>query len=107
MKKENKLKISFIGGNSYDVTGSMILIEWNKRKILLDSGLIQGGTILQDYKDNRAMLTKNKLKDIEFLFVGERHIDHTGNIPYIIKLNPNCRIITPIKTKKIPFNSII
>lgn len=101
MKKENKLKISFIGGNSYDVTGSMILIEWNKRKILLDSGLIQGGTTLQDYKDNRAMLTKNKLKDIEFLFVGERHIDHTGNIPYITKLNPNCRIITPIKTKKI------
>ena len=101
MKKENKLKISFIGGNSYDVTGSMILVEWNKRKILLDCGLIQGGTTLQDHNDNKNMLTKNKLKGIEYLFVGERHIDHTGNIPYIVKTNPNCRIITPIKSKKI------
>lgn len=101
MKKENKLKLSFIGGNAYDVTGSMILVEWNKRKILLDCGLIQGGTTLQDYKDNKNMLTKNKLKDIDYLIVGERHIDHTGNIPYIVKTNPSCRIITPVKTRKI------
>lgn len=101
MKKENKLKLNFIGGNAYDVTGSMILVEWNKRKILLDCGLVQGGTTLQDYKDNKNMLTKNKLKDIEMVIVGERHIDHIGNIPYITKINPNCKVITPIKTKKI------
>ena len=101
MKKENKLKISFIGGNSYDVTGSMILDEWNKRKILLDCGLIQGGTTLQDYRDNKNMLTKNKLKNIEYVIVGERHIDHIGNIPYITKTNYDCKVITPAKTKKI------
>ncbi len=101
MKKENKLKINFIGGNSYDVTGSMILVEWNKRKILLDCGLVQGGTTLQDYRDNKNMLVKNKLKDIEYVIVGERHIDHIGNIPYITKTNPNCKVITPIKSKKI------
>jgi metallo-beta-lactamase family protein len=101
MKKENKLKISFIGGNSYDVTGSMILVEWNKRKILLDCGLIQGGTTLQDYRDNKNMLTKNKLKNIEYIIVGERHIDHIGNIPYITKTNYDCKVITPAKTKKI------
>ena len=101
MKKENKLKLNFIGGNAYDVTGSMILVEWNKRKILLDCGLVQGGATLQDYKDNKTMLTKNKLKDIEMVIVGERHIDHIGNIPYITKINPNCKVITPIKTKKI------
>lgn len=101
MKKENKVKISFIGGNAYDVTGSATLVEWNDKRILLDCGLIQGGTILQDYKDNKNLLTKNKLKNIDVVIVGERHADHTCNIPYITKINPDCRVITPIKTKKI------
>lgn len=100
-KKNDKLKISFVGGNSYSVTGSATLIEWNDRHILLDCGLIQGGTTLQDYKDNKNLLTKNKLKNVDTIIIGERHADHSCNIPYITKINPNCRVITPIKTKKI------
>lgn len=100
-RKKQQIKISFIGGNSYDVTGSMTLIEIEDKRILLDCGLIQGGTVLQDYKDNKNMLTKNKLKDIDVVIVGERHIDHIGNLPYITKVNGNCRIIAPLKSKKI------
>lgn len=101
MKKDTKLKISFIGGNAYDVTGSATLIEWNDRHILLDCGLIQGGTTLQDYKDNRNMLTKNKFKKIDTVIIGERHADHSCNIPYITKVSPECRVITPLHTKEI------
>lgn len=100
-KKDDKVHISFIGGNAYDVTGSATLIEWNDRHILIDLGIIQGGTVLQDYKDNKRLLTKNKLKNIDMVIVGELHADHTCNLPYITKANKDCRIITPIKHKKI------
>lgn len=99
--KDGNLKVSFIGGNSYDVTGSAILLEWADRHILLDCGLIQGGTVLQDYKDNRNFLTKNKFKNIDMIIIGELHADHSCNIPYVTKVNPYCRIITPIHHKKI------
>jgi predicted metal-dependent RNase len=37
-KKQNQIRISFVGTNSIDVTGSMILIEMNNYKILLECG---------------------------------------------------------------------
>lgn len=100
-KKDDKLKISFIGGNADDVTGSATLLEWNDRHILIDCGLIQGGTTLQDYRANKKMLTQNKLKHVDTVIVGELHADHTCNIPYITKINKDCKVITAKNHKNI------
>jgi predicted metal-dependent RNase len=40
-KKKNNVKIRFCGGNSQNVTGSMIHITTDNYNILLDCGLVQ------------------------------------------------------------------
>lgn len=51
-KKKDKIKVNFTGNNAIDVTGSQIYIEMQDYKILLECGLVQGGTVLEDYRNN-------------------------------------------------------
>ena len=51
-KKINQVKVKFLGGNSFDVTGSMTLIETNNKKILFEAGLFQSNSLKEDYKFN-------------------------------------------------------
>ena len=53
-KKKGKIKVSFIGTNSTDVAGSCTHIEMENFQILLECGLTQGGTVLEDYRINSA-----------------------------------------------------
>ena len=46
-KKKTKVKISFIGNNSVNVTGSMILIETEYKTILLECGMIQNSNSIK------------------------------------------------------------
>lgn len=95
-KKKDKVTVEFIGNNSTSVTGSATLISFDDRKILFECGGIQEGkTTLDNYKLNRNQMSKIKAKDIDMVIGGHfMHYDHGGNVPALLKQNPDIRIIT-------------
>ena len=75
------MKLSFLGG-ARTVTGSMHLIEVNNQRVLLDCGLFQG---------RRAEMERRNL-NLPFeahcanaLILSHAHIDHSGNIPNLVR----------------------
>ena len=58
-KKKEKIKVAFVGNNAIDVTGSQTYIEMTNYKILLECGLVQGGTVLEDYRANTKKWCNN------------------------------------------------
>ena len=99
-KKKTKVKISFIGNNSVNVTGSMILIETEYKNILLECGMIQSSNSIKDYKDN-AKHFPFKTKNLDYVFINHSHIDHMGLLPKLIKYGFNGKIITTDITAKL------
>ena len=75
------MKLQFWGATR-TVTGSMHLIEVNGSRILLDCGLFQG---------KRALSYERNLNfpfdpaQIDALVLSHAHIDHSGNIPNLVK----------------------
>ncbi len=75
------MQISFHGA-AREVTGSMHLIEVNDRRILLDCGLYQG---------RRADTYQRNLNfpfdpaSIDAVVLSHAHIDHSGNLPNLVK----------------------
>ncbi len=75
------MRISFYGA-ARTVTGSQHLIEVNGKRILLDCGLYQG-------KRAEANLRNRNLpfdpKSVDIMVLSHAHIDHSGNIPNLVK----------------------
>ncbi len=75
------MRITFWGA-AQEVTGSMHLIEVNGQRILLDCGLFQG---------RRADTYERNLhfpfdpSDITAVVLSHAHIDHSGNLPNLVK----------------------
>lgn len=75
------MKLTFHGATR-EVTGSMHLLEVNGRRILLECGLYQG---------RRADTYKRNLNfpfdpaSIDTLILSHAHIDHSGNVPNLVK----------------------
>lgn len=98
-KVKNKVRISFVGENAKEVTGSSILIEYNDKKILVENGLYQGkGSLLEQYKINNKHFPY-KVKEIDYLIVLHSHMDHVGLIPKMFKFENKCKIISPVGLK--------
>lgn len=75
------MKISFDGA-AQTVTGSQHLLQVNGRQILLDCGLFQGRRA-DTYTRNRQ-LPFNPAK-LDAVFLSHAHIDHSGNLPNLVK----------------------
>ena len=75
------MKITFHGA-AKTVTGSQHLLEVNGKRILLDCGLFQG-TRKEAFELNRTGFSAGK--DIDCLILSHAHIDHSGNIPSLVK----------------------
>ena len=75
------MRISFLGA-ARTVTGSMHLIEANDKLILLDCGLFQGRRE-EAAKKNRELRVKPER--LHAVVLSHAHIDHSGNIPTLIK----------------------
>lgn len=75
------MKITFHGA-ARTVTGSQHLVEVNGRSILLDCGLYQGKR--QDAFDRNRHLPFEAGK-IDVMVLSHAHIDHSGNIPNLVK----------------------
>lgn len=95
-KKKKEISIEVIGGNAEGVTGSCTKINFNKRTILFELGMIQDfNTTLENYKANCAIFNNIKSKDVEMVIVGHLHQDHIGMLPMLYARGSNAKIIVP------------
>jgi metallo-beta-lactamase family protein len=76
------MRITFHGAAG-TVTGSQHLIEVNDHRILLDCGLFQGKR-KEAFERNRQFPEYDP-KSIDVLILSHAHIDHSGNIPSLVK----------------------
>jgi metallo-beta-lactamase family protein len=90
------MKIQFLGA-AREVTGSKHLITLdNGKKILLDCGMYQGKGMETDSMNRSLGFIP---AEIDFLILSHAHIDHSGLIPYIVKLGFTGKIITTHATR--------
>ncbi len=82
------MKIHFLGA-ARTVTGSQILIEVNGSKILMECGFFQGKRA-DTYHFNQNF--QFSPKDIDAVLLSHAHIDHSGNIPNLVKQGFSNRI---------------
>jgi len=75
------MKIHFHGA-AQTVTGSMHLLEINGRKLLLECGLFQGKR-KETYHRNRNF--PFDCQALDAVILSHAHIDHSGNLPHLIK----------------------
>lgn len=75
------MKIQFFGA-AQTVTGSQHLLSINGKKILLDCGLYQGKR-KEAFEINRNFPFKPS--EVDVLVLSHAHIDHSGNIPQLVK----------------------
>ena len=75
------MKIKFLGATK-SVTGSMHILECNGKKILIDCGLFQGRREESNYRNKNFPFDP---KSIERVVLSHAHIDHSGNLPNLVK----------------------
>ena len=75
------MNITFYGA-ARTVTGSMHLLQVGQHKILLDCGLYQGRR-QESYKRNRNFPFSPA--DLDAVILSHAHIDHSGNLPNLVK----------------------
>ncbi len=90
------MKITFIGA-AQTVTGSAHLIETENVKFLLDSGLYQGKR-KHAFELNRQFDLFDP-KEIDFMILSHAHIDHSGNIPTLVKKGFRGHVFTTFATR--------
>ena len=89
------MKITFHGA-AKTVTGSQHLLEVNGKRLLLDCGLFQGKR-KEAFELNRTGFCAGK--DLDCLILSHAHIDHSGNIPCLVKKGFNGDIICTSATR--------
>ena len=89
------MKLTFCGA-ARTVTGSQHLLEVNGQRILLDCGLFQGHRF-DTYARNQSFLYDPKTVDV--LVLSHAHIDHSGNIPNLVKHGFNGDIVCTSATR--------
>lgn len=75
------MRIQFLGA-VHTVTGSKHLLEVNGSRLLLDCGLFQGRR-KEFFQRNRRF--EFRPQDIDVLLLSHAHIDHSGNIPSLVR----------------------
>jgi metallo-beta-lactamase family protein len=75
------MKVQFWGA-AQTVTGSMHMVHHNGKKILLDCGLYQGKRKIA-FERNRNL--PFEAKEVDLVILSHGHIDHTGNLPSLVK----------------------
>jgi metallo-beta-lactamase family protein len=75
------MDITFIGA-ARTVTGSLHLFEYKKQKFLLECGMFQG------HREEAERINSTfpfKPKDIKAVILSHAHIDHSGNLPNLVR----------------------
>lgn len=72
------MKLTFIGA-AHEVTGSCHYLEACGKHILIDCGMEQGPDLYENQEIPRTPC------DIDFVLLTHAHIDHSGNLPLLVK----------------------
>lgn len=75
------MRLTFYGATQ-NVTGSMFLIEHNEKRILVECGLYQGKRSVSEEMNRKFPFIPS---EIDKLLISHAHIDHSGNIPNLVK----------------------
>lgn len=75
------------------VTGSMIFIETEDHKILVDAGLHQSNCKYDDFIINKRKYKEFKAKEIDYIFISHNHSDHFCLLPKLYKEGCRAKII--------------
>ena len=75
------MRITFYGA-AQTTTGSMHLVEANGKRILLDCGLYQGHRKEAFEKNHNLPVDA---KTIDYVILSHAHIDHSGNLPQLVR----------------------
>ena len=75
--------IIHFNGAAKTVTGSQYLLEVNGASLLMECGLFQGKRD-ETYQSN-LNFQFNPKKDIDAVLLSHAHLDHSGNLPNLVK----------------------
>ena len=89
------VSIKFLGGVR-TVTGSSHLVSVDRNEVLLDAGLFQGRR--DDFYAVNSTFHYNP-RQLNAMVLSHAHIDHSGNIPVVIKNGMRCKIYTTSATR--------
>src|SRR3974390_1584165 len=78
------MKITVHGAGGGEVTGSAYLLETSAAKILIDCGLFQGARRTENH--NR-LPKKGAFKRLDAVVLTHAHLDHTGRLPLLTRLD--------------------
>ena len=85
------MRLSFFGA-AHEVTGSCHLLEACGKNILIDCGMEQGPDL---YENQELPVAPG---DVDYILLTHAHIDHSGNIPLLVKKGFSGEIITTFAT---------
>lgn len=89
------MKITFLGGVG-TVTGSMYVIRTNRKTIMMECGLYQGKRA-ESYSRNKNIPVD--IRKLDAVILSHAHIDHSGNLPNLIKQGYDGPIYTTHATR--------
>ena len=75
------MRIQFCGA-ARTVTGSMHLLDTGREKVLMDCGIFQGPREDSEEKNRRFLFNP---KEISATLLSHAHLDHSGNLPSLVK----------------------
>ncbi|MEO0214062.1 MAG: MBL fold metallo-hydrolase [candidate division WOR-3 bacterium] len=81
------MKIGFYGAAGC-VTGSMHMVEIDKKRFLVDAGYFQG-----DYEEKNTEVPEG-IEEIGYIFLTHSHLDHVGRLPVLVKNGFKGEVIT-------------
>jgi len=84
-----QMRVEFLGG-ARTVTGSSTLLERRGLEWLVDCGMFQGGTELEERNWN---VRPYHSKELSFILLTHAHIDHSGLIPRLVKYGFQGKVI--------------
>ena len=93
--KIDTMNIQFLGAVR-TVTGSMHLVSVNGTKVLLDCGMFQGKRAEAYEKNRKFPFDPSK---IDAVILSHSHIDHSGNLPNLVKNGFRGHIYTTSATR--------
>lgn len=104
---QKQVYLEFIGNNANGVTGSVIYGKFydctleKDIQFLLECGGKQDGALQDCYLSNMSVLDKIDCKNIDYVFLGHAHLDHTMLIPALVHRGFEGTIFSTKETKAI------